>query len=145
MVHPADMPWMLPEDMPWDIAPMAEPLTIAIHGIHRGGLKKGEHVAIIGAGPIGLLAAMSALAYGAEPIVIDVVAERLSFAKELGVKYTIHSTEENLNIQMDVWQSLLWNVPVQTRQSVLPWTLLRTQGGLRLPAGRKKTLRSLPI
>jgi len=96
MVHPADMLWKLPEDMPWDIAPMAEPLTIALHGIHRGGLKKGEHVAIIGAGPIGLLAAMSALAYGAEPIVIDVVAERLSFAKELGVKYTIHSAEENL-------------------------------------------------
>lgn len=69
--HPADMLWKLPDDMPWDIAPMAEPLTIALHGIHRGGLKAGEHVAIIGAGPIGLLAAMSAIAYGAEPILID--------------------------------------------------------------------------
>lgn len=95
MVHPADMLWKLPDDMPWDIAPIAEPLTIALHGIHRGRLKKGEHVAIIGAGPIGLLAAMAALTYGAEPIVIDVVKERLLFARELGVKYTIHSLEEN--------------------------------------------------
>ena len=94
--HPADMLWELPDDMPWDIAPMAEPLTIALHGIHRGGLKAGEHVAIIGAGPIGLLAAMSAIAYGAEPILIDLVDERLEMAKELGVKYVINSGKEDL-------------------------------------------------
>lgn len=94
--HPADMLWKLPDDMPWDIAPMAEPLTIALHGIHRGGLKAGEHVAIIGAGPIGLLAAMSAIAYGAEPILIDLVDERLERAKELGVKYVINSGKEDL-------------------------------------------------
>ncbi|MEY8355840.1 zinc-binding alcohol dehydrogenase family protein [Lachnospiraceae bacterium 54-53] len=96
MVHPAHMLCKLPPDMPWDIAPMAEPLTIALHSIHRGGLKEGERVAILGAGPIGLLAAMSALVYGAVPIVIDVVEERLSFARELGVEHTIHSAEEDL-------------------------------------------------
>lgn len=96
MTHPADMLWKLPDDMPLDIAPIAEPLTIALHGIHRGGLKEGEHVAIIGAGPIGLLAAMAAIAYGAEPILIDLVDERLAFARELGVKYTINSAKENL-------------------------------------------------
>lgn len=96
MTHPADMLWKLPDDMPLDIAPIAEPLTIALHGIHRGGLKAGEHVAIIGAGPIGLLAAMAAIAYGAEPILIDLVDERLAFARELGVKYTINSAKENL-------------------------------------------------
>ena len=57
-VHPADMLWKLPKDMPWELAPIAEPLTIALHGIHRGGLKAGEHVAIIGAGPVGILAAI---------------------------------------------------------------------------------------
>ncbi len=96
LAHPADMLWKLPDDMPWDIAPLAEPLTIALHGIHRGGLKAGEHVAIIGAGPIGVLAAMSALAYGAEPILIDVVDERLEFAKTVGVRYTINSVKSDL-------------------------------------------------
>ena len=90
MTHPADMLWKLPDDMPWDIAPMAEPLTIALHGIHRGNLAAGEHVAIIGAGPIGLLAAMAAL------IVIDVVDGRLEFARELGVRYTINSATQDL-------------------------------------------------
>lgn len=93
--HPADMLWKLPDDMPWDLAPIAEPLTIALHGIHRGGLTKGEHVAIIGAGPIGILTAMAAIAYGAEPIMIDVVDERLAESRDLGVKYTINSSKEN--------------------------------------------------
>ena len=94
--HPADMLLKVPDDMPWDIIPLAEPLTIALHGIHRLNLKAGEHIAINGAGPIGLLAAMVALHYGAEPIMIDLVKERLVFAKSLGVRYTINLREEDL-------------------------------------------------
>lgn len=94
--HPANMLWKLPEQMPWELAPIAEPLTIALHGIHRGELKAGEHVAIIGAGPIGMLAAMAARNYGAEPIMIDVVEERLTEARSLGVQYTINSSRENV-------------------------------------------------
>ena len=93
-VHPADMLWKLPKDMPWELAPIAEPLTIALHGIHRGGLKAGEHVAIIGAGPIGILAAVAAIAYGAHPIMIDLVDERLEAARKLGVRYTVNSGRE---------------------------------------------------
>lgn len=94
--HPADMLLKVPDDMPWDIIPLAEPLTIALHGIHRLNLKAGEHIAINGAGPIGLLAAMVALHYGAEPIMIDLIKERLDFAKSLGVQYTINLREEDL-------------------------------------------------
>lgn len=94
--HPADMLLKVPDDMPWDIIPLAEPLTIALHGIHRLNLKAGEHIAINGAGPIGLLAAMVALHYGAEPIMIDLVKERLDFAKSLGMRYTINLREEDL-------------------------------------------------
>ena len=94
--HPADMLLKVPDDMPWDIIPLAEPLTIALHGIHRLNLKAGEHIAINGAGPIGLLAAMVALHYGAEPIMVDLVKERLDFAKSLGVRYTINLREEDL-------------------------------------------------
>ena len=94
--HPADMLLKVPDDMPWDIIPLAEPLTIALHGIHRLNLKAGEHIAINGAGPIGLLAAMVALHYGAEPIMIDLVKERLDFATSLGVRYAINLREEDL-------------------------------------------------
>ncbi len=96
ITHPAEMLVPIPDNIPWELAPIAEPLTIALHGIHRLGLKKGEHIAINGAGTIGLLAALSALAYGAEPILIDLVEERLNFAQSLGVKYCINLKTDDL-------------------------------------------------
>lgn len=98
--HPADMLIKIPDGMSWVQAAMAEPLTISLHGIHRGGLKAGEYCAIIGAGPIGLAAAMVAQAYGAHAILLDLVQERLDFAKFLGVEYTINSGKEDANARV---------------------------------------------
>lgn len=92
--HPADMLVKVPADMDWALVPLAEPLTIALHGLHRAKLSAGEHIAISGAGPIGLLAAMSALHYGAVPILIDPVKERLELARKLGVAHTVCLGEE---------------------------------------------------
>ncbi|MCD8008586.1 MAG: zinc-binding alcohol dehydrogenase family protein [Clostridiales bacterium] len=93
--HPADMLVKVPDGMDWVPAAMAEPLTISLHGVHRGGLKAGEYCAIYGAGPIGLLAGMVAEAYGAHAILIDLVQERLDFAKSCGVEYIINSAKED--------------------------------------------------
>ena len=91
--HPANLLVKLPEGMSYEMGSLAEPLTIALHGIHRGSLKAGEYVAILGAGPIGLYAGMAAEAYGAHAIIIDIVQERLDFAKKMGVEYIINSKE----------------------------------------------------
>ncbi len=93
--HPANMLVKIPDGMTWEQAAMAEPLTISLHGIHRGGLKEGEFCAVIGAGPIGLAAAMAAQAYKAHAILIDIVQERLDYAKKVGIEYTINSAKEN--------------------------------------------------
>lgn len=93
--HPIELVHKVPDNIPWEQVPMAEPLTIALHGIHRAGLKEGEHIAITGSGPIGLLAAECALVYGAIPIVIDPVDERLKLARDLGVKHTINPVKED--------------------------------------------------
>ena len=61
--HPVHMLRKVPQDMPWERVPLAEPLVISMHGLHTCQLKAGEHIAIIGAGAIGLLAGMGALAY----------------------------------------------------------------------------------
>ena len=93
--HPAEMLVKVPDSIPWELIPLAEPLTIALHGLHRARLAAGEWIAISGAGPVGLLAAMTALAYGAHPILIDPVAERLQKARELGVRHTVHLGSED--------------------------------------------------
>lgn len=93
--HPGHMLVKIPDGMTFEQAAMAEPLTISMHGIHRGGFKAGEFCAVIGAGPIGLAAAMTAQAYGGHAILIDLVQERLDFAKKVGIEYTINSAKED--------------------------------------------------
>jgi 2-desacetyl-2-hydroxyethyl bacteriochlorophyllide A dehydrogenase len=95
LLHPAHMLVPLSKNIPWELAPLSEPLTISMHGIHRAKLTKGQHMAISGAGAIGLLAALGAIAYGAEPILIDPVEERLEYARRLGVKHTVCIPREN--------------------------------------------------
>lgn len=98
--HPADLLVKIPEHMTWEEAAMAEPLTISLHGIHRGGFKKDEYCAVIGAGPIGLVAGMVAQAYGGHAILLDLVEERLEFAKSLGIEHVINSARENAMIRI---------------------------------------------
>jgi len=93
--HPSNMLIKMPDNITWEQSAMAEPLTISLHGIHRGNLIAGEYCAIIGAGPIGLVAGMVAQAYGAHAILIDIIKERLDFAKKLGIEYIINSKEED--------------------------------------------------
>lgn len=93
--HPASMLIKIPDGMSYTQAALAEPLTISLHGIHRGALKPDEFCAIIGAGPIGLVAGMIAQEYGAHAILIDLVQERLDFAKKLGIEHVINASSEN--------------------------------------------------
>lgn len=88
-LHPDFMLVPVPDSVPWELAPLSEPLTISLHGLHRAKVQAGQHVAINGCGAIGLLAALAAMAYGAIPIIIDPVEERLAYARSLGVEHTI--------------------------------------------------------
>ena len=96
MAHPSDMLVPAPDSISWEHVPLAEPVTIALHAIHRTRLMAGEHIAINGAGAIGLLIALCALNYGAAPILADVVQERLDFARELGITNTVNPLREDL-------------------------------------------------
>lgn len=95
-VHPSEMLVKAPDNVKWDLLPIAEPLTIALHGIHRLAVKKGESVVIFGAGAIGLLAALVSVVYGAKPVLVDVVQARLDFAKKLGIENIVNSSSENV-------------------------------------------------
>ena len=74
---------------------MVEPLTISVHAVKRARLAEGEHLAVAGVGPIGLLAAQYALVIGAVPMVIDPLEERLALARTLGIPFGINPVEEN--------------------------------------------------
>ncbi len=89
ITHPEHLLHPVPANLPWEHIPLAEPLTVSLHSLHRGGVREGETVAIFGAGAIGLLASLAAAIYGARPILIDPLASRLEKAKSLGIKDVI--------------------------------------------------------
>lgn len=93
VTHPAHLIHKIPDNVSSEMAPLAEPLTIALHALHRANVKAGEYVAIIGAGAIGLMAALSALHYKATPVLIDIVEARLRYAQKLGVPYVLNATD----------------------------------------------------
>jgi len=68
-----------------DFALLADIFPTGWHGVQLSGFKPGESVAVFGAGPVGLMAAYSAVIRGAaEVYVVDRVPERLAKAKEIG-------------------------------------------------------------
>ncbi|KAI0344301.1 GroES-like protein [Trametopsis cervina] len=68
-----------------DFALLADIFPTGWHGVELSGFKPGESVAVFGAGPVGLMAAYSAVLRGASEVyVVDRVPERLQKAKEIG-------------------------------------------------------------
>ena len=69
---------------------LVETLAIGCHAINRGHPQPGEHVLVIGAGPIGLSVIEFAKLGGAKTIVMDMNEQRLAFVRErLGIGDTI--------------------------------------------------------
>lgn len=66
---------ILPDAVAIGDGALAEPLSVALHCIVRSGMKPGDRVAILGAGPIGLLVAFWARRMGARHIVVADIHE----------------------------------------------------------------------
>jgi len=84
------------EGLSYDELSLVEPLAIGAHGVRRAGVKQGEFVLVVGAGPIGLGIAEFARIAGGKVLVMDINDKRLEFCKQkLGVFATINPTKEN--------------------------------------------------
>lgn len=67
---PIDTLTKLPDNMPDEVAVLAEPFSIGYHACARGGIQAGQRVAVIGGGPIGFYSAIVARELGARHVVI---------------------------------------------------------------------------
>lgn len=87
----------VPESISDDAAALMEPLSVAIATAQKAGFTVGSRVLITGAGPIGIITAQVARAYGAgEIIVSDVAAERREQALRFGATRTIDPLAEDV-------------------------------------------------
>jgi len=86
----------IPEGMSFEEGAMIEPLAVGMHACNRADVKPGDSVAILGAGPIGLLCLQAARARGGAPLIAaDIDENRLEMAAQFGAAHVINAAESD--------------------------------------------------
>ena len=91
-----DFAYDIPDSVSDEAAALIEPLSVGLWACERAQIKPGSRVLIAGAGPIGIIAAQAARAYGATEIYItDIAEERLAFALEHGATHALNALTDS--------------------------------------------------
>lgn len=89
----------VPPSMTAEQAALVEPVSVAVHACRRGGVTAGSKVLITGAGPIGVLNAQVARAFGATEIVMsDPIPHRREFAAQHGASVVLDPADADLSV-----------------------------------------------
>jgi 2-desacetyl-2-hydroxyethyl bacteriochlorophyllide A dehydrogenase len=83
---PASTLVRLPSGVALRDAALVEPVAVAVHDVRRSELAPGDKAVVIGAGPIGVLIATVATAFGAEVVIAEIDANRRAAAEEMGLR-----------------------------------------------------------
>jgi D-xylulose reductase len=95
-VHPEAFTFKLPDNVSFAEAAMVEPLAVGVHAATKAQVKPGDLALVMGAGPIGLVTALSALAAGcARVYVSDLDDAKLEIAAKLGPITPINVTRQS--------------------------------------------------
>jgi D-arabinitol dehydrogenase (NADP+) len=132
--------------LPFEQAAFMEPLSCVLHGLERLELEVAAKVAILGAGPIGLLLLQGLRLQGAaRVVVVDKNPDRAALAQTLGADLSLTSLEE---LERDAYDAV---VDATGIPAVMSRTLgFARHGGKILlfgvpPSGQKMTVEAFPI
>lgn len=97
VVHPAAFTFRLPDGVGYDEGAMIEPLAVGMHAAAKARIRPGDVAVVIGAGPIGILTALAALAGGCSLVIMsDVQQPKLDLAASLGPIVPVNARTESL-------------------------------------------------
>ncbi len=103
-------------ELPFEHGAFVEPLSCVVHGIERAHISLADHVAILGAGPIGnLLLQMAHLQGAARITVLESNTGRAELARELGANLVVSRMED---LQVDTYDVVIdatGAIPVMNR------------------------------
>lgn len=92
--------YLIPPEVENEVAALVEPYAAAVHAIRKGRVLEGDRVAIIGAGPIGLMAVQAARAAGVSQLFsIELSKVRREKAASLGAT-TLDPREDGFQEQL---------------------------------------------
>ncbi|WP_338787122.1 zinc-dependent alcohol dehydrogenase [Metabacillus sp. FJAT-53654] len=84
VVAPEQTVYKIPDTLTTELAVLTEPLAVGVHAVNIADVKKGDKVAILGSGPIGLVTSVAAHFKGAETICLtDAIDNNLEIGKKL--------------------------------------------------------------
>jgi len=91
----------IPDELPFEVAALTEPLAVALHGVNRMQLKPGDKAVVFGCGPIGLGMVLWLIDRGIRDVVaLDLAPERLERARALGARAVINPTTEDVRARL---------------------------------------------
>jgi len=91
----------IPEDLPYDVAALTEPLAVAMHGVNRAQVKPTDKVVVFGCGPIGLGMVLWLVDRGVKDVIaLDLAPERLERAMGLGARAVINPAKEDVRARL---------------------------------------------
>ncbi|MGK6317646.1 NAD(P)-dependent alcohol dehydrogenase [Neorhizobium sp. DT-125] len=94
VVHPAAFTYRLPDNVSFAEGAMVEPFAIGMQAATRAHIQPGDVGAVIGAGPIGIMVALAALAGGCARVFIsDLSADKLKIAGQYPGIVPVNVTE----------------------------------------------------
>jgi threonine dehydrogenase-like Zn-dependent dehydrogenase len=101
---------ILPQDQVFPIevgdgvlAALTEPVSVAVHAVHRGRVQSGERLVVLGGGPIGQCVTLVALELGADVLLIDLQESRLEMARPLGAETLAWTTAAEVVADARAW------------------------------------------
>ncbi len=97
VVHPEAFTFKLPDNVSFAEGAMVEPLAVGMHAANKAHLQPGDLAVVMGAGPIGMVTALAALAGGCSQVVMtDVQQPKLDLAATLGPIRPVNVAQEDL-------------------------------------------------
>ena len=84
---------IVPQSLPLEHAALTEPLACVVRGLEETGAKPGDHVVVIGAGPIGLMFMHVAQLSGMEVIGVVKRDEQIASAMIFGATHVVQTAE----------------------------------------------------
>lgn len=97
VVHPAAFTFKLPDNVSFAEGAMVEPLAVGMQAATKAKIKPGDLAIVMGAGPIGMVTALAALAGGCSQVIMtDVQQPKLDLAATLGPITPVNVAKENL-------------------------------------------------
>ena len=97
VVHPAAFTFRLPDNVSFGEGAIVEPLAIGLQAAKKAAMKPGDVAVVIGAGTIGAMTALAALAGGAARVILaDLVPEKLALFADNPAVTTVNVKEQKL-------------------------------------------------